>query len=616
MGWPYQFLTLTPEEVQLRRESLDHYAFWAHLLGYMPILASVTFRVGKQLLTPRGGGGRGAYEPLPHSPVMTSQRRSVTGSWQTKVRILQWWLDDDVYLAGEHVGTKQQWVLGIFWFLWLLAFCIMGTGNDYLHFTKRLGIIAVSQFPLQYLLALKSFNPVAWALGSSHEALNSHHRALAQVINTLLSLHAVFYLNYFIQVGILKRRLFAPVVFAGVLAFLCLGAMMSTASGSLRRQSYRLFFLTHLFAAFAIPSLIYYHAPSSRLYITVGLGVFLVDLTARRLRTIPARASVETIPGTNLIKVVAAIPRRHLAAFHARPASHVYVSIPADTRPSAGSLLFECLFNPFTVAAVNDDGNATIGITLVARQRSGPVTKHLAQIAYQHRFPQQSALSAFPTSDGNNGTTKVALSVEGPYGLVSRRYANMLGAASVDRILLVAGGVGATFCVPLYRAIRADHPGVKVELVWALRGAGDATWAVSPRAGGEEQPSILDDDNVHIYLTGDVGEDSARPGLNAARRTSVTTSSECGVAASSHEAVEMSALHRDRRRDGRFTASHNRKRPDLRKIVDDVFRHGGEERVAVLVCGPEEMARELRGHVGSWVRKGRDVVWHNEGFDW
>ena len=72
-------------------------------------------------------------------------------------------------------------------------------------------------------------------------------------------------------------------------------------------------------------------------------------------------------------------------------------------------------------------------------------------------------------------------------------------------------------------------------------------------------------------------------------------------------------MYRDRRRN-KYTAQHNRKRPDLKKIVDDAFRHGDEERVAVVVCGPEEMATELRKHVGVWVMKGRAVWWHKEGF--
>ena len=60
--------------------------------------------------------------------------------------------------------------------------------------------------------------------------------------------------------------------------------------------------------------------------------------------------------------------------------------------------------------------------------------------------------------------------------------------------------------------------------------------------------------------------------------------------------------------------SGGRERPDLKKIVDEVFQQGLEEKVAVLVCGPSSMARELRKHVGSWVGRGREVFWHNESF--
>jgi hypothetical protein len=63
-------------------------------------------------------------------------------------------------------------------------------------------------------------------------------------------------------------------------------------------------------------------------------------------------------------------------------------------------------------------------------------------------------------------------------------------------------------------------------------------------------------------------------------------------------------------------AAGGRERPDLRKIVDGTFRHGNEERVAVLVCGPKQMARELREQVGRWVKKGRDVYFHDESFGW
>lgn len=55
-------------------------------------------------------------------------------------------------------------------------------------------------------------------------------------------------------------------------------------------------------------------------------------------------------------------------------------------------------------------------------------------------------------------------------------------------------------------------------------------------------------------------------------------------------------------------------RPEVGRIVDEVFRMGEGERVAVVVCGPEGMAREARRGVARWVGKGREVWFHEEGF--
>ena len=142
-------------------------------------------------------------------------------------------------------------------------------------------------------------------------------------------------------------------------------------------------------------------------------------------------------------------------------------------------------------------------------------------------------------------------------------------------------------------------------MVWAVRTAAEATWAVSRRAeteAGAAEKSILDDQNVHVFLTGDELDPDEGDGVPA----SPTEMEADGD-------VEMSLMHRGRRHE-RYASRHSRRRPDLKKIVDDFFGRGSEERVAVVVCGPAGMAKELREHVGVWVRKGRPIWWHNEGF--
>lgn len=337
---------------------------------------------------------------------------------------------------------------------------------------------------------------------------------------------------------------------------------------------------------------------------------FLLDLITRKIDTVTSQATVERIAGTNLVKISASIPYNKINRFRAYPGSHIYLSIPAAARPdsnpaSVAFLLFEFLFNPFTVASIDDE---TGDLTLVARHTGGPLTTALARFAGLKPANTVSRSTIVSREEG-----KIPLCIEGPYG-VSRHFPNLAG-GEFDRVLLIAGGIGATFTVPLYRGIVHDNPSVKVEMVWAVRGAGDATWAITSSNG--KGKSLLEDENVQIFLTGDIlnsdDASASRPGRSnrhsSGQRSSSVEGGEGGE-------VEMSAMYRDRRRGGRLTSHHNRKRPDLKKIVDDIFRHNAEDWVAVIVCGPEEMGREVRESVGAWVYKGRRVFWHNEGFGW
>ncbi|KAF5256700.1 hypothetical protein BFJ63_vAg14491 [Fusarium oxysporum f. sp. narcissi] len=570
MGWPYEFLTLTDEEKHQRRLSLDYYAYIAHLSALVPALLFLVIRLINRVRKGRNSG----YLQVPGSPGVKANRQRWISRVMEKGPIVQWWLGEDVVFMGRHWGQRDEWVLGTAWTVWLLVLSVRGTGKDYLHLTKRVGIVATSQMPIQYLLALKALNPYAYLLHSSHEHLNRYHRVLGRIIYSLLILHAILYNIFFIESGIWFKRFFAPVVFAGVAGFTVLHVLNGTAMARVRQASYRLFFIVHLFGAFAIPPLIYYHAPSSRFYIAEAVGVFVLDLAARKITTITAPAVIEAIPGTSLVKVSAKLPAPKIAKYTARPGSHIYLNVPAASRPGIGQfsapyLVFEFLYNPFTVASTNQE---TGELTFVARTRNGPMTNRLYHLS--------------STTNAGGSTEKVELNIEGPYGAIGKTFNDLIN-SGINRILIVAGGVGATFAVPLYHAILAENSTTNVQLVWAIRSAGDATWAASTPTG----KSLLDDDQVQLFLTGDMGV--ANDSDNAA-------------------GVEMNNLSQQSTR----PVVRNSKRPDLQKIVDDTFQKGQQDSVAILVCGPVEMSRELRKSVTPWVMKGRRVWWHNESFGW
>ena len=417
---------------------------------------------------------------------------------------------------------------------------------------------------MQFILGLKVLNPFAYIFRSSHEQVNRYHRVLGRIIHALLIVHAILYNIFFLLSGIWIKKFFSFIVLAGVAAALFQHVLFATATGEFRNYSYQLFFVAHVVSAVAIPVLVFWHAPSSRFYVVKAIIALLVDTTIRKLkRTVAAPSTVEAVPGTDLLKISSTMPQAKLLKYQRAPGAHVYLNLPAVSRPSQDpkswdARRFGFIFNPFTVSSINHQTNA---VTLVARSRAGPLTGHLKTLSSASPSPAPS----------------VSINVEGPYGAIARTLPGLLK-GGYDRVLLFAGGVGATFALPVYRAILKENPSASVKLIWAVRSAADATWAFS--AGN----SVMDDDNVEMYITSDITADDS---------------------ASEVQLEEMGGLGAD-----------NHRRPDVARIVHETFQAGREESVAVLVCGPPSMGKDVRQAVRIWAMRGRKVWWHNEAFGW
>lgn len=201
----------------------------------------------------------------------------------------------------------------------------------------------------------------------------------------------------------------------------------------------------------------------------------------------------------------------------------------------------------------------------------------------------------------------IPLLIEGPYGAASN-FPNLL---SFDKILLVAGGVGATFTIPIYRDLvdRGIRP-QRVRFVWSVKTLVDARWASDYLQEGSE-----------IYVTG-----SQPPAIKSMRKTShvgrgeaheIELQERVGLMDDTEGEEEGADGDGDGDVDMPAHSTLFNARPNFHRVVNEIFTATpAPSKVAVLVCGPGGMGAALRREVDVWVFQGREVWWHNEEFGW
>jgi len=568
MRFPYHFVSLDGEQELRRRQLLDGYGQFAQLsILLLPLIYQLS--IGVRLLFGRIKGSNG-YQPVKErsSPVISRFKQPLATSPKDTFSRLRWLLDEEP-LRGY--GTLQHWLLATLWTFWLLLLATKDTGDDYLHLTKRFGIIAASQLPLHYLLAAKAWSPIQYLTRMSHEELNPYHRLLGRIIITFMAVHASMYLNFYVQKGLLLKRVRDWDVMLGLTAISAALLIGTTALARIRDWNYRLFFYLHVVLSISLLPVLYLHVSHLRVYILEAAAIYILLIAQRNVDQAATDATIRLIPSTNLLSITIPLTKA-LAKRNYAPGQHIYIGFP--------SLPQKLRINPFSIA--NPNPHADKNIHVVARALSG-TTAMLADLAGK---PQ-------PTP----------LLIEGPYG--SAKYFPDL--ASYDRVLLVAGGVGATFTLPIYRdllqlAARQQHVPT-VRFVWTVKREADAQWGIEVVAeqGEGELPK-----DFEVYVTCKNGS-SEHSETSGPKDGSIELQEREDLLGGSSMSESMDGKVEDRVRRGR---------PDFRAVVDDVFERGGGDRVAVLVCGPMGMGASVRKEVGRWVWKGRDMFWHGEEFGW
>ena len=384
------------------------------------------------------------------------------------------------------------------------------------------------------------------------------------------------YLNFYILNSLLLKRIQDRDVILGLCAITTFLIIGTTALAKVRDYSYRLFFIIHVVLSITLLPILYFHVAHLRAYILEAAAVYILLIAQRNVSQRSLPATLTLLPSKNsnsLLSIAIPTAPKLLSAY--RPGQHIYLSLP--------NLSQKLALNPFTVASLPAQDSE---IRLLIRPLSG-TTSLLSDLAL--------------SSKGQ----PAALLVEGPYGS-STYFPDLL--KDHDRILLVAGGVGATFTLPIYRDLlrklsRDPREEGRVKFVWAVRSAQDAEWGIQTLKSDHDGtvPASLE-----LYVSHSPHAHDHQSSAEGNSKNSIELQERENLLSSSTDAPPTALAG----------ANVRKGRPDLKTVVDDVFSAGAGEKVAVLVCGPKGMGRSLRKEVGRWVRRGREVWWHGEEFGW
>ncbi|KAK5944680.1 hypothetical protein PMZ80_001880 [Knufia obscura] len=537
----YEYVSLTPEQVEARRKLLDHAGWQAYLAPTILLAALASYNSvisSKRLLSNRN------EEP----PAVTLLTRRIS------------WILDTTYIP--EFGPVRVQLLGFIYTAYLLFQIFNKTGNDYMHVTKAFGHVAVSQLPMHYVLSTKSsYSPIIKVTGLTHERMNAYHRLYGRIIHSLLATHAVLYLRFFAKMNLLSKRIKDWDVRLGIMAFWVINFLGLLAIPPIRAKVYhKVFYRSHIILSALLLVVLWFHVPYSRIYVWRAAWAWVVNGVLRKGASQSAKVRCEMV-GNDLVRVEAVMQGKHLYSYV--PGCHVYLN-----RSGLGPR------TPFTVVSAKALKQGETEVELVAKNTHGPMTAALAVAAH------------------DNST--ITLDLEGPYGEAQVYMPDLMHEIrrKGGRFLLIAGGVGATYTLPIYKALLdAGADSKNVRLIWVVRKGEDVKWAASFMVTRKNVSPIV----VHI----------TRP-----------------------EGVDVQVLKEDK--------SPRSCRPNFDVYVDDLFnerlspssKNGNElvkdptkadqrlhDTVTVMVCGPRGLTSAARTAVGKHVWDyGRDVRWYEEQF--
>ncbi|KAI0329178.1 hypothetical protein GY45DRAFT_1253334 [Cubamyces sp. BRFM 1775] len=562
----YNYTLMTPWQIELIRMPWhDWYtADWDYGLStvYFFCAAIAFFAIGNALFRVRQVKGENAkYIPLCTKAVAVSR---ALGAKQLRVLQFQYYsppLSAIIIVLGM-ITYFSALTFSVHPYLW--PNIAMGHSPP---IATRSGWTSVAILPFLLAFATK-VNFIGILTGVSHEKLQVYHRWSAWIMYITSLIHTFPFIVQSTRMGEMTTNWnTTPWYWTGVAALVPQTWLVFMSWGPIRNRYYETFKKLHFVASGVFVAALFVHCNfrlTSWGYIGAAAGLYVVSWLVRFGRTFYNSFYVG------------------VAALEALPGDAVKVTIPSKLKWGAGQHFFvrfldlgihAATSHPFTVATLPSESAAKDDVNMIELyvKIHGGITRRLQGLC----------------QGGCLRSSRVLL--DGPYGGVE-------GDLKVyDRVLLLAGGSGATFVVPLLldivRSSAKDTSQVrrKVHLVWAVRTPCTLSWFEDVLAatvkGGSGDLSV----SISYYIT---GTSTAAPD----ETSSISEKSE----------VEHAV-----------TKEYGR--PVLRDIVKEFCDEAGS--VGIAACGPESFDFDVGNAVSECelaIARGRarcsEIYLHQESY--
>ncbi|KAI0645443.1 ferric reductase NAD binding domain-containing protein [Trametes meyenii] len=432
----------------------------------------------------------------------------------------------------------------------------------------RSGWISIAIMPFLIVFATK-VNPIGMVTGVSHEKLQVYHRWTAWIMYITSLIHTFPFIVQNIRLGEMSKDWnTTPWYWTGVATLVPQTWLVFMSWGPVRNRYYETFKKLHFIASGIFIAALFIHCNfrlTSWDYFWATAALYGVSWLTRLGRTLfnglRSDASFEALP-ENMVKIT--IPTK----LSWRPGQHFLIRFLDLGIHAASSHPFTVATLPARGAEAKDGGRK---IEVYARVHGG-ITSRLAALC----------------ESGGLRSSRVLL--DGPYGGVQGNL------KAYDRVLLLAGGSGVTFVVPLLldiiqRSAESTTVCQKVHLVWAVRTSDALTWFEDVLSSAIKAAPQGLSVSVSYYVT-----DTGSTGDDTSAKSEKSTPSEGAIVVYNG-------------------------RPALKEIISEFCNEGGTAGIAT--CGPDSFTLDVGNAVYECelaILRGKarcsEVYLHHESYSW